>query len=148
MHDECLMKKLDQQISNFRFKICSKVNFLFRWIRLNILSFEMNSNRWKMCHEWYEGKHLPRLFSRNTIERNPTYIVSTAAFVPCILPMIVPALEFFTHPVMPSSSAFSRAHFVNEQPVEYTLSIVFVIFCSSTVNKAKGNVNQALTLSK
>lgn len=48
-----------------------------------------------------------------------TYIVSTLALVPCILPIIVPAFEFFTQPVMPSSSAFSRAHFVNEQPVEY-----------------------------
>lgn len=48
-----------------------------------------------------------------------TYIVSTLTLMPCILPIIVPALEFLTHPVILSSSAFSRAHFVNEQPVEY-----------------------------
>lgn len=53
-----------------------------------------------------------------------TYIMSTLALVPCILPRIVPAFEFFTQPVMPSSSAFSRAHRVNEQPVEYEKYVV------------------------
>lgn len=47
-----------------------------------------------------------------------TYIVSTLALVPCILPRIVPAFVFFTQPVIPILEQFSRQHFVKLQPVE------------------------------
>lgn len=47
-----------------------------------------------------------------------TYIISTLALLPCILPRTVPVFVFLTQPVMPKSVHFSRQHFVRLQPVE------------------------------
>lgn len=41
-----------------------------------------------------------------------------AALGPCILPWIVPALVFFTQPVIPFAMQLSRQCFVNPQPVK------------------------------
>lgn len=47
-----------------------------------------------------------------------TYILLTSALAPCILPIIVPCLEFFTHPLMPSAMQLSLQCFVKPHPGE------------------------------
>lgn len=52
------------------------------------------------------------------LQRVGTYILLTSPFAPCILPMMVPCLEFFTHPLMPSAMQLSLQCFVNPHPGE------------------------------
>lgn len=48
-----------------------------------------------------------------------TYITSTFAFGPCILPIIVPLLLFLIHPTILSSAHRSRQYLVKYTPITH-----------------------------